>query len=211
MFAICRPAGAGRPAGRQRHQGYSRAAVRAADRARDASRRSRRRCIKRIDGSRWQALCKPAKRLAIGDTMRFGEEGNVCLLGQLDAHVDTKAKKGEITLHFPFMGPCSIKPSPNSARCRCRLTSPSKRAPDEQDAPTIRRMFAVMRVRLRRRRRACISRRSWSRHCRARHRAAPRDAACRRRHVPADQDRRHRRSQDARRMGRGFRATPPTH
>src|SRR5262249_13862078 len=38
--------------------------------------------IKRLDGSRWQALVKPAKKLAVGDVIRFGEEGKVCFLGQ---------------------------------------------------------------------------------------------------------------------------------
>src|SRR5262245_42957961 len=37
--------------------------------------------IKRIDGSRWQALVKPAKRLGEGDIVRFGSEGRVCFLG----------------------------------------------------------------------------------------------------------------------------------
>ncbi len=43
--------------------------------------------IKRLDGSRWQALVKPAKKLASGDVVRFGNEGKVCLLGHLDAEV----------------------------------------------------------------------------------------------------------------------------
>jgi S-adenosylmethionine:tRNA ribosyltransferase-isomerase len=44
--------------------------------------------IKRLDGSRWQALVKPAKKLAPGDVVRFGNEGKVCLLGHLDAEVE---------------------------------------------------------------------------------------------------------------------------
>src|SRR5712691_2437992 len=39
----------------------------------------------RIDGARWRAFVKPAKRLATGDVVRFGEEGRVCFLGQFDA------------------------------------------------------------------------------------------------------------------------------
>src|SRR5690242_12477841 len=31
--------------------------------------------IKRLDGSRWQALVKPARKLAQGDVVRFGNEG----------------------------------------------------------------------------------------------------------------------------------------
>src|ERR1700759_2758738 len=37
--------------------------------------------IKRRDGSRWQALVKPAKKLRQGDIVRFGNEGKVCFLG----------------------------------------------------------------------------------------------------------------------------------
>jgi S-adenosylmethionine:tRNA ribosyltransferase-isomerase len=63
--------------------------------------------IKRLDGSRWRALVKPAKRLAVGDTVRFGDEGRVCLLGQLDAAVENKGEGeegGEVTLAFSFHG-----------------------------------------------------------------------------------------------------------
>src|SRR3974390_3355136 len=61
--------------------------------------------IKRLDGSRWQALVKPAKKLAPGDVVRFGNEGKVCLLGHLDAQVEHKGDDGEVTLSFSFHGP----------------------------------------------------------------------------------------------------------
>ena len=61
--------------------------------------------IKRLDGSRWQALARPAKKLAVGDGVRFGNEGRVCLLGNLDAQVEAKGDEGEITLSFAFHGP----------------------------------------------------------------------------------------------------------
>src|SRR6185436_19545464 len=43
--------------------------------------------VKRLDGSRWLAFAKPGKRLAAGDMLRFGEEGRVCFLEQIDATV----------------------------------------------------------------------------------------------------------------------------
>ena len=52
----------------------------------------------RLDGSRWRAFVKPAKRLAAGDVVRFGDEGKVCFLGQLDATVEDKGEGGEATL-----------------------------------------------------------------------------------------------------------------
>ncbi len=48
--------------------------------------------IKRLDGSRWQALVKPAKKLVAGDRIRFGNEGKVCLLGHLDAEVEIQGQ-----------------------------------------------------------------------------------------------------------------------
>jgi S-adenosylmethionine:tRNA ribosyltransferase-isomerase len=60
--------------------------------------------IKRLDGSRWNALVKPGKRLAVGDVVRFGSEGRVCFLDQLDATVEAKAEGGEVTFAFAFHG-----------------------------------------------------------------------------------------------------------
>jgi S-adenosylmethionine:tRNA ribosyltransferase-isomerase len=61
--------------------------------------------IRRLDGSRWRALVKPAKKLAVGDIVRFGDEGKVCFLGQLDATVEHKGERGEVTFAFAFHGP----------------------------------------------------------------------------------------------------------
>jgi S-adenosylmethionine:tRNA ribosyltransferase-isomerase len=58
--------------------------------------------IKRLDGSRWQALAKPGKRLAVGDVVRFGAEGRVCFLEQLDATVEEKGEAGDVTFAFAF-------------------------------------------------------------------------------------------------------------
>jgi S-adenosylmethionine:tRNA ribosyltransferase-isomerase len=58
--------------------------------------------IKRLDGSRWVALVKPGKRLAPSDVVRFGAEGRVCFLEQLDATVEQKGEAGEVTLAFAF-------------------------------------------------------------------------------------------------------------
>src|SRR6476661_5451433 len=58
-----------------------------------------------LEGSRWVAFVKPGKRLAVGDMVRFGDEGKVCFLGQLDATVEAKNESGEVTLAFSFHGP----------------------------------------------------------------------------------------------------------
>jgi S-adenosylmethionine:tRNA ribosyltransferase-isomerase len=59
---------------------------------------------RRLDGARWSALVKPGKRLAVGDIIRFGAEGEVCFLGELDATVEAKGDGGEVTLAFAFHG-----------------------------------------------------------------------------------------------------------
>ncbi|MEP9377719.1 tRNA preQ1(34) S-adenosylmethionine ribosyltransferase-isomerase QueA [Aquabacter sp. CN5-332] len=60
---------------------------------------------KRLSEDRWTALARPAKRLVPGDRIRFGGEGDVCLLGTLDATVLEKAEDGSIQLGFDLSGP----------------------------------------------------------------------------------------------------------
>jgi S-adenosylmethionine:tRNA ribosyltransferase-isomerase len=59
---------------------------------------------KRIDESRWRAFARPAKRLSLGDRIRFGNEGRVCLLGNLDATVAAIGEAGEVELSFSLHG-----------------------------------------------------------------------------------------------------------
>jgi len=60
---------------------------------------------KRLDESRWLAFARPAKRLAPGDRIRFGHDGRVCLLGQLDATIAAVGAAGEVELSFTLHGP----------------------------------------------------------------------------------------------------------
>jgi S-adenosylmethionine:tRNA ribosyltransferase-isomerase len=60
---------------------------------------------RRVDDCRWQAFAKPARKLATGDRLRFGAQGRVCLLDDLEATVEAKGEGGEITLRFAFSGP----------------------------------------------------------------------------------------------------------
>jgi S-adenosylmethionine:tRNA ribosyltransferase-isomerase len=99
--------------------------------------------IKRLDGSRWQALVKPAKKLAAGDVIRFGNEGKVCLLGHLDAEVERKGDDGEITLSFSFHGPTLDQAIADLGSPPLPPYIASKRAPDERDAADYQTMFAI--------------------------------------------------------------------
>ena len=99
--------------------------------------------IKRLDGSRWQALVKPAKKLAVGDTIRFGNEGRVCLLGHLDADVEHKGGEGEVTLSFTFHGPALDQAIADLGSPPLPPYIASKRATDAQDLDDYQTMFAA--------------------------------------------------------------------
>src|SRR5450432_3045770 len=99
--------------------------------------------IKRLDGSRWQALVKPAKKLSQGDVVRFGNEGKVCLLGHLDAQVEHKGEDGEIMLSFSFHGPALDQAIADLGAPPLPPYIASKRAPDGQDAADYQTMFAA--------------------------------------------------------------------
>ena len=60
---------------------------------------------KRVDESRWRAFARPAKRLSVGDRIRFGHDGRVCLLGTLEATVTEMGSEGEVELSFSLHGP----------------------------------------------------------------------------------------------------------
>src|ERR1700757_4476417 len=99
--------------------------------------------IKRLDGSRWQALVRPAKKLAVGDGIRFGNEGRVCLLGNLDAVVEAKGREGEVTLSFSFHGPVLDQAISDVGSPPLPPYIASKRTPDERDAGDYQTMFAT--------------------------------------------------------------------
>jgi len=85
---------------------------------------------------------KPAKRLSVGDIIRFGDEGKVCFLGQLDAAVEDKGESGEVTLAFAFHGAVldqaiderGIMPLPHYIATR--------RPPDDRDRSDYQTLFA---------------------------------------------------------------------
>jgi S-adenosylmethionine:tRNA ribosyltransferase-isomerase len=99
--------------------------------------------IKRLDGSRWRALVKPAKKLAAGDTIRFGNEGRVCLLGHLDAEVEHKGLDGEVTLSFSFHGPALDQAIADLGSPPLPPYIASKRDVDEHDLNDYQTMFAI--------------------------------------------------------------------
>ncbi len=98
----------------------------------------------RIDGSRWRAFVKPAKRLTPGDVVRFGDEGRVCFLGQLDATVEAKGEGGEVTLSFAFHGSVLDQALDERGDMPLPPYIAARRAPDERDRADYQTMFARM-------------------------------------------------------------------
>jgi S-adenosylmethionine:tRNA ribosyltransferase-isomerase len=101
--------------------------------------------IRRLDGSRWRALVRPAKRLAVGDIVRFGGEGRVCFLEQLDGTVEQKGvggEGGEVTLAFAFDGPVLDQALAERGDMPLPPYIASRRHADDRDRADYQTMFA---------------------------------------------------------------------
>ena len=136
--------------------------------------------------------------LAVGDRISFGHDGNACFLGKLEATVAEKGEGGEVTLAFDLSGafldealqavghmplpPYIASKRPDDERDRADYQTIYAREEGAVAAPTAGLHFTPELF-------AALDRRGIER--------ALRDAACRGRHVPAGQGRRHGRAQDA--------------
>jgi S-adenosylmethionine:tRNA ribosyltransferase-isomerase len=98
---------------------------------------------KRIDGSHWRAFILGAKKVEVGDTLRFGTEGRVCFLGELDAQVSQKDEGGEVTLSFSFHGPVLDQAIAERGAMPLPPYIASRRAPDDQDRADYQTLFAA--------------------------------------------------------------------
>jgi len=97
---------------------------------------------RRIDGSHWRAFILGAKKIQVGDTLRFGTEGRVCFLGELDAKVSHKHEAGEVTLSFSFHGPVLDKAIAERGAMPLPPYIASRRPPDDQDRVDYQTVFA---------------------------------------------------------------------
>ena len=98
---------------------------------------------KRIDGSRWKAFILGARKVQVGDTLRFGAEGRVCYLDELDAQVLHKDESGEVTLSFSFHGPVLDQAIAERGEMPLPPYIASRRAPDEQDKADYQTVYAA--------------------------------------------------------------------
>jgi S-adenosylmethionine:tRNA ribosyltransferase-isomerase len=98
--------------------------------------------IEHLDESRWQALARPAKRLEPGDRIQFGEGGNVCALGALDATVEARGADGEVTLAFDLSGPALHDAIEAQGAMPLPPYIAARRPADDQDRSDYQTMFA---------------------------------------------------------------------
>ena len=101
--------------------------------------------IERVDDCRWRALVRPAKRLKIGERVRFGEasESMACLLAALDAEVEDKSEAGEVLLRFEFTGAALDEVIERLGAPPLPPYIASRRAPSESDRADYQTMFAA--------------------------------------------------------------------
>lgn len=98
---------------------------------------------KRLDGSTWRAFILGVKKVQVGDRLRFGDEGQVCFLGELDAQVSHKDEGGEVTLSFSFHGPVLDQAIAERGAMPLPPYIAARRAPDAQDKADYQTLFAA--------------------------------------------------------------------
>jgi S-adenosylmethionine:tRNA ribosyltransferase-isomerase len=98
----------------------------------------------RENDNTWRAFARPAKRLAIGERIRFGEtsESMACLLTALDASVIAKNEGGEVTLAFDLTGPALDDAIVTLGQMPLPPYIASRRPTDARDERDYQTMFA---------------------------------------------------------------------
>ena len=99
---------------------------------------------KRVDDARWLAFVRPAKKLKVGERVRFGDSSDsaVCELGHLDAEVEAKGEAGEITLAFSFSGAALDEAIMRHGQMPLPPYIAARRGEDAQDASDYQTIFA---------------------------------------------------------------------
>lgn len=98
--------------------------------------------VERTGEAGWRALVRPAKRLAPGDRVRFGESGSACLLGTLDATVVTR-EGGEVAFAFDLSGDDLDRAIEAAGDMPLPPYIAARRAPDTRDRGDYQTMFAA--------------------------------------------------------------------
>ncbi|MBZ6079132.1 tRNA preQ1(34) S-adenosylmethionine ribosyltransferase-isomerase QueA [Microvirga puerhi] len=99
---------------------------------------------KREGNDRWRAFARPAKKLQVGDRIRFGEasESTSCELVRLDAEVEAKGEGGDVTLRFSFTGPFLDEAIARLGELPLPPYIAGKRATDDRDRTDYQTVYA---------------------------------------------------------------------
>ena len=99
---------------------------------------------KREGAERWRAFARPAKRLAVGDRIRFGEpaESAACELVRLDAEVEERGESGEVVLRFSFAGAYLDEAIERFGEMPLPPYIAGRRAPDARDRVDYQTLYA---------------------------------------------------------------------
>jgi S-adenosylmethionine:tRNA ribosyltransferase-isomerase len=100
---------------------------------------------KRVDDCRWRALVRPAKRLKVGERIRFGEtsESMACLLATLNAEIEEKRDEGDVLLRFEFAGAALDEAIERLGSAPLPPYIAARRTPNEKDRADYQTMFAA--------------------------------------------------------------------
>ncbi len=96
----------------------------------------------RVAADRWRAFLRPAKRVKVGERIRFGLDGEACASGSLDATVAEKGEGGEALLVFDLSGPALDEAIRLNGHVPLPPYIASKRADDARDQSDYQTMFA---------------------------------------------------------------------
>lgn len=95
-------------------------------------------------GHVWTAFMRPGKKLAPGDRLQFGEGGDrACLLGSLDAIVESKGEGGEVTIAFDLSGPDLMAAIAERGMMPLPPYIAAKRPEDDQDRADYQTVYAA--------------------------------------------------------------------
>jgi len=95
--------------------------------------------IKRVDASRWRALARPAKKLKVGERVRFGD----CAADGLDAEVEDKGEAGEVLFAFALSGAALDEAIDRLGEIPLPPYIAARRAPDDADRRDYQTVFAA--------------------------------------------------------------------
>jgi S-adenosylmethionine:tRNA ribosyltransferase-isomerase len=96
----------------------------------------------RVGPERWNAFARPGKRIKVGDRILFGHGGDACLLGTLNATVESKGEGGEITLLFDLAGPALDEAIMTVGHIPLPPYIADKRPEDERDRQDYQTIYA---------------------------------------------------------------------